>query len=93
MNSIGSKRITADGEVTAAGKPTRVYGVILKGSGATTVTLKNGGTGGTEYDVVTSADGAVVRVNYPGGLFFPSGCYGDVGDNITYATFIVEKEG
>jgi len=89
-NSIGSKNLNADAYVLAVNVPTRVYGVILKGSGATTVTLKNANT--TEYDVVTSADGAVVRVNYPGGLLFPGGCYADVGSNITYVTVIYEKE-
>jgi hypothetical protein len=89
MMSIGSKNLSADAYV-AGEKPTRVYGIILKGSGATTVTLKNANS--TEYDIVSSADGTIVRVNYEGGLLFPGGCYADVGSNITYVTVIYEKE-
>lgn len=91
---IGSTRLTADGVVGVSGKKIRVYGIVVHSSGtAGVVQLRNGTTtGGTEYDEINGTIGVSIRVNYPGGLLFPDGCFYDEDANVVYSTIIYEQE-
>lgn len=91
---IGSVNIAADGVVGTSGKKIRVYGIIVHSSGTGgVVQLRNGiTTGGTEYDEINGTANVSKRVNYPGGLLFPAGCFYDEDANVVYSTIIYEQE-
>ena len=93
---IGSKRLTASGNIDDGSSPCRVFAVIVK-SGATagSVQLLDNGASGTEYD---RYDGRTVInqsiiVSYPGGLLLPHFGYLALDGNTTYAVVIYEREG
>ena len=91
---IGSVRLTADGVVGGSGKKIRVYGIIVHSGGtAAVVTLHNGTLGSdTEYDEINGVISVSKRVSYPGGLFFPDGCFYNEDANTVYSTIIYEQE-
>lgn len=97
MSLFGSNVTASTQQVTAStqmgeGLNDAMYVYFLhiasNGSGATTVTLKNGASGGTTL-LTASTSGASTQKNYdfgPSGMLFPSGCYLTTGANISYAT-------
>lgn len=92
---IGSQKISADGVVGVSGKPIRVFAFIVRsgaGGNAVTVAYNGTGTGGTEYDTLNGTQSLTVRISYPGGLLFPSGCYLDIDTNTSYVTVIYTQE-
>lgn len=91
---IGSARFTDDGVVGVSGKKIRVFAIIVHSGGTGgVVQLRNGTTtGGTEYDEVNGTADVSTRVSYPGGLFFPDGCFYDEDANVVYSTIIYEQE-
>lgn len=85
-NEYGTKLITADGEATAAGVPTRVkcIHILSGGGGAAVVSLKNNGSGGTIYITETGTVSTGKTFYYSeDGILFPNGCYVDVDANTT----------
>ncbi len=91
---IGSQKISADGVVGTSGKPTRVFGFIVNAdsSGAVVAVYNGTSTGGTVYDSLVGAASVSTRIAYPGGLFFPAGCYLDIDAHTTYVTVIYTQE-
>lgn len=94
---IGSQNRTDDGVIGASGKKIRVYALIVRSDsdGASAVSVYNGtSTAGTLMDVINVATASTtVRINYAGGLLFPSGCFVDVDANTAFVTAILEQEG
>lgn len=93
---IGSKRLTASGNIDNGSSPCRVFAVIVKsGNTAGSVQLNDNGSGGTEYDRYdgrTVANQSIV-VSYPGGLLLPTFGYIALDANTTYVVVIYEREG
>lgn len=92
---IGSQKRTDDGVIGTSGKKIRLYSLIVHSGagGAGSAVLYNGtSTSGTEMDSIAGTTDVSVRVSYPGGLFFASGLYIDVGSNTDYVTAIFEQE-
>lgn len=90
----GSQRITADGVVGVAGKPTRLYCVILNSGGTVSVlSLLNGqDASGPQYASLTGTVSTGAVFNFAGGLRFPLGIFADVDANIASAVFIIDQE-
>ena len=86
MDNFGTKIITADGEATTAGVPTRVKSIhiISGGGGAAVVALNNNGSSGTVY-IKETGTVSTGKTFYYGedGMLFPLGCFVDVDSNTT----------
>ena len=81
-----STLITADAQVTAVTKATRLYSMhVLSGAGGgAVITMKSGGSGGTTYLVETGTASKGATFNYgEAGITFPAGLYVDVDTNTT----------
>ncbi len=91
---IGTQKVIADGVVGVSGKPVRVFGFIVSAdsSGAVVAVYDGTSTGGTLYDSLVGAASVCTRIAYPGGLFFPDGCYLDIDAHTTYVTVIYQQE-
>ena len=91
---IGSHKIVADGVVGTSGKATRVYGFIVNSDGTGSVTAVYDGTsaGGTAMDSLVGTASVSTRISYPGGLYFPNGCYLNLDAHVTYIVAIYSQE-
>ena len=91
---IGSQKISADGVVGTSGKPIRVFCFIVNAdaSGAVVAVYNGTSTGGTAYDSLVGAASVSTRISYPGGLYFPAGCYLDIDAHTNYVTVVYSQE-
>lgn len=92
---IGTKRLTASGNIDLTTFPTRVLAVIVKsGNSAGSVQLLDNGASGTEYDRYdgrTVANQSII-VSYPGGLLLPTYGYIALDNNTSYVVVLYERE-
>lgn len=82
----GSKNITASGEVTANGTPTRIFSIhiVSNGGGGAVITLTDNGSSGTLY-IKETGTVSTGKTFYYGdrGFLFKDGCYVTVDTNTT----------
>lgn len=85
IGSYGSKLLTADGEVGAAGQPVRIHNVhIISGGTAAIVAFNNNGASGTLWIKETGTISTGKTIDYGiNGHLFPLGCYVDLDNNTT----------
>lgn len=92
---VGTKLVTADGELFAAGDTIRVFNmhILSSGGGAAVVTLKNGGSGGTAWVTETGTTSTGKTFDYGvNGILFTNGCYVDVDANTTSVLISCRKD-
>lgn len=93
MTSHGSRIMTGDGSVGAAGKPCRIFSATHLSDGtARDLVLRNGTT--DSATVWVTAGGIIslsVTTNWEGGLLFPSGCFFDIGSAVSCAFEFIEE--
>ena len=89
----GSAYLTASGSVGVASKPKMVYAahIISTGGGASVLTLKNNGTGGTIYITGTGTTSQGITFNFGEGFFFPTDCFFTAGANLTSVLISYEE--
>ena len=95
LGLAGSKRITASGELNAAGERLRVYmmNVLCGAGGNGVVSLKSGGVAGDIWiqQVGTASQG--VTFDYTDkGVVLPNGCYVTIDANVVSVVITYEKE-
>lgn len=95
LGLVGSKRVTADGELNSAGDRLRVYMVhVISGAGGgAVVSLRNGGAAGDIWVTVTGTASTGITFDFGhNGIVFSNGCYVDVDANTTSVVASYEKE-
>ena len=79
---IGSSGVvvkTADGNLSTAGKPVRVFSLTVVSGSTAGANLYNGtAISGTPRVALVGVANASNTVNFEGGLLFPDGCYVDL---------------
>jgi hypothetical protein len=95
LNRAATKRLTASGEVSAAGVNTRVYSItFLSGATAGSSTFKTGGASGTTlltYTCPVVSASSTIEFG-PGGMLFIGGCYWTKDANTSEVTVTYETE-
>lgn len=88
---VKSKKITSSGELTSKGNRILVFGVqLVSGTTASSITLKDGGSSGTEKaGLLSQAESNVgdktSSVWFASPVEFNSGCYATLGGTGAYA--------
>ncbi len=92
--TIGSQKISADGVIGGSGKAIRVFGFIVNAdsSGAVVAVYNGTSTAGILMDSLVGAASVSTRINYPGGLLLPAGCYLDIDSHTTFVVVIYSQE-
>lgn len=85
----GNQILTADGVVGISGKPVRVYSLnVVSGATAGVVKLYHGTAASGDYSEVVGTANQGQSFDFGAcGKYFPSGCYADLGANITSVDF------
>lgn len=86
-------RVTADAAVGTSGRKIVVWSVTVNSGTSPTITLRNG-TAATDtaiWDPATAT--APSHYAFPHGMFFPAGCFADVGGTSPVVTITYNEVG